>query len=383
MNSSLQYHHEDVKGLSSIFPRPVTDERRLRYSLDIISDGSAFTGDGTLIFSILRGSAASVVYKNTNCPTSSGSSSATDNYDEEEVIIRRYSFGYCENMGRLVQDQKQKISKVTAVFLPKTNVSAAAGIPSLLLALSDTGAAEQITMVGPPPLRRYVNFITHMFLNKRLYPKVNLCEIPTTQSQIEELTENTASKKRSYNGETKKRTEDSTNHSIDEPSTWWIVYHDEYVQVYARIYHGATTAVSSTDKGKRGNIDHNLVYAAYIISVLSSDGRNVFSFSIAPKHVQLSPLPELIDVSSSRSKPFKFSIYWTDFIPVDATKTFNSNTPSNTTSLAHFTYEVCKNHDTSKGDDEMENEINWDAGIVFVIFLFKFTRIEIRNHGQK
>jgi hypothetical protein len=99
--------------------------------------------------------------------------------------------------------------------------------------------------------------------------------------------------------------------------------------------------------------------------------------------VQLSPLPELIDAPSSRSKPFKFSICWTDFIPIDATKTFNCNTRSTATSLANFTYEVCKNHYTSKDDDEMENELKWDAGIVFVIFLFlfKFTLIEIRNHG--
>jgi hypothetical protein len=369
MISSRQSSHEEVKGKSSSLPKPVIDERRLRYSLDIISDGSAFTGDGTLIFSILRGSAASLLCSSrNNSATSNGSgTSSIDNCDEEEVIVQRYSFGYCENMGRLLQDQKQKISKVTAVFLPKTNVAATSGIPSLLLALSDTGATEQITMVGPPPLRRYINFITHMFLNKRLYPKVNLCEIPTTHHQSTECKEKSVTQKRSYDGETKKRMEDSTtNHSIDESPTWWSVYNDEYVHVYARIYHGATTAaVTSSEKVQRGTSDNTTVYTAYIVSVLGSNGRNVFSFSIAPKNVQLSPLPELIDVSSSKSKPFKFSIYWTDYIPEDVRNVFHGSYA--TTSLANFTYEINKRHDASKVDvDEMENECQWDAGIVLV-----------------
>lgn len=374
--------NDDSKRTSSSLPTRVIDEARFRYSLDIISDGSAYTGHGTLLFSILRRSSSASV---SNVGAVSSTSNNGDDCcctndkeeEEEEVIMKRYAFGYCENMGRLVQDQKQKISKVTAVFVPTSDVKATAGIPSLLLALSDAGSAEQISIIGPPLLTKYINFTTNMILRNRLYPKVNVCEVPAPilLPQQEEATDATTTKKRKYCGETKEKT--AVSNCNRKSSSWWNVYHDEYMHVYARTYNVTTSAMSSSSSipevsNNNKQYDDKGVAAAYLVTVLGSDETSLFSFSVAPKHVQLAPLPESLVLPTSLPKPLKFSIYWTDFVPVDTNQMPNSNTAF--TSLATFRYEVnkkisvvCKNHniDANDGfndidDGSLTNE--WDIG---------------------
>jgi hypothetical protein len=354
---------DDSKRTSSSLPTRVIDEARFRYSLDIISDGSAYTGHGTLLFSILRRSSSASV-SNVGAVSSSNNgddcccTNDKEEEEEEEVIMKRYAFGYCENMGRLVQDQKQKISKVTAVFVPTSDVKATAGIPSLLLALSDAGSAEQISIIGPPLLTKYINFTTNMMLRNRLYPKVNVCEVPAPVLLPQQEEATYATKKRKYCGETKEKT--AVSNCNGKSSSWWNVYHDEYMHVYARTYNVTTSAMSSSSSipevsNNNKQYDDKRVAAAYLVTVLGSDETSLFSFSVAPKHVQLAPLPESLVLSTSLPKPLKFSIYWTDFVPVDTNQMPNSNTAF--TSLATFRYEVnkkisvvCKNHNNDASD---------------------------------
>jgi len=246
---------------------------RCRYSMDVITDGSAFTGRGTVIFSVLRGSSYG-----TNPP-------------EEDEIVRRYSFGYCENMGRLAQDQKQKLAQITAVFLPMQEVASTAGIPSLLLTLSDAGT-EQVSIVGPPPLAKYLKFTTNFILKNRLYPKVNICEVPVA------FNEQDASHKRDCDGDNKTKS--------DQPSSWWSVYQDELVEVFARSYvvvnkpastsRNVNNKTSPTNGGsvrdtpgesslhpqKCNKRKEKTVVVAYLIAVHGSSNCT-FSFSVSPK----------------------------------------------------------------------------------------------------
>lgn len=324
---------------------------RCRYSMDVITDGSAFTGHGTLIFSVLRGS------------------SYGTNQPEEDEIMRRYSFGYCENMGRLAQDQKQKLAQITAVFLPMVDVASTAGIPSLLLTLSDAGA-EQVSIVGPPPLAKYLNFTANFILKNRLYPKVNVCEVPVA------FNEQDASKKRDCDGDKKTKS--------DQSSSWWRVYQDELVEVFARSYVVANIP-ASTSCNVNNKISHTnggsvrdspeesslhpqmcnkrkgkTVVVAYLLTIRGSSNCT-FSFTVSPKGAPLFPLPE--SILSSSPVPLNFLLYWSggftlnsSFVacPSSANFVFEIDKASKICSVTQNDKETCKYH---------HNIEEWDEGM--------------------
>lgn len=79
-------------------PIPQPRERRF-YSIDVITDGSNFTGHGTVFLSVLR-------------PSATEGGSVGREYDATTAtILARYAFG-CGEMstgGRLCADQRQKV----------------------------------------------------------------------------------------------------------------------------------------------------------------------------------------------------------------------------------------------------------------------------------
>lgn len=83
--------------------------------LDTLTDGSEFTGSGTIFLTIVRVSPS-----------------------QEETIVARYALnGISPLISRLASDQALKLSHVRACFLNSMGVDCTAGLAALLLSLSN------------------------------------------------------------------------------------------------------------------------------------------------------------------------------------------------------------------------------------------------------
>mmetsp|Transcript_49782 Transcript_49782/g.74001 ORF Transcript_49782/g.74001 Transcript_49782/m.74001 type:complete len:110 (+) Transcript_49782:153-482(+) len=90
---------------SCILPSP-KNRNPIKYSLDVITDGSNLTGSGTLFFSILRQS----MYNNNGNNNKNPHCECNDDV-KDETIMARYAFGCSELTGRLCADQRQKVGE--------------------------------------------------------------------------------------------------------------------------------------------------------------------------------------------------------------------------------------------------------------------------------
>ena len=89
------------------------------YSLDTLTDGSEYTGNGTVFLTIRR----------------KPQLSSKDLEILDDTIVARYALtGLGTQTARLAADQSFKLSQIRAIFCPsRLDISCTCGIPSLLL----------------------------------------------------------------------------------------------------------------------------------------------------------------------------------------------------------------------------------------------------------
>jgi ribonuclease BN (tRNA processing enzyme) len=239
------------------------------YSIDVLTDGSEGTGDGTLFLSVWKKNTASVKKHPTNDDDDDHGSNhiANDDDDDDEnddwytaAPAARYCLSGAMNAdatSRLAADQRFKLgTTLRAIFCapsqsqqqlaPEENWNENSsqrnssssfwwGITPLHLALRKAGAASVHVIVADPPPSSLTNSKTTtgqqqqgkasgdddttttdilekviaLTEGRSLYPVVHICRVP----QIDEST---------------------SSHAARIPTPWWKVYQDEYILVHAR-----------------------------------------------------------------------------------------------------------------------------------------------------
>ena len=246
--------------------------------MDVLTDGSEYTGNGTLFLSVYRSSWNSTTNTKTkhenhhhqqddktttnndddddttwsrkeeqqqkqqqekqqqqqfssniwnkNNDDNNKDINVNDNDDDDVNVVARYALaGVGDCTSRLVADQKYKLKTVRAVFCTSDDVQLVMGIASLLFALRDAGASS-LALVTPnlstvEPMIQWM-----MNQNHFTHPQVQLCEVPSSSSST------SSSTTLPTNSNTNNEQQDEMNQNALFPC-WWQVYKDEYLYVHA------------------------------------------------------------------------------------------------------------------------------------------------------
>ena len=185
-----------------------------QYSVHCLSDGSEYT-DVSLLLTVERGT----------------------------TFVQRYALtGLTSLSARLAADQRVPLHTIRASFGGTT------GMPSLLLALSQAGAAE-LTICGSADHRTIETLACLTLGPRRIHPLVRTCQVP-------------------------------------KDGTWYQVYQDEYLRAHGKVVDGQLLWIYTL---LRMNITNN-----------GNHNSSAVSFAVIPPHTTaavLQPLPE--DVSPS------------------------------------------------------------------------------------
>lgn len=181
---------------------------RFKYqcSVDVLTDGSEQTGDGTVFLSIHRFSGHRVwaddssqtpVVVNPSETRVVGREEEEEEEDNDggEVVARYALSGVGDCTSRLAADQRYKLKHVKAVFCTVATAHQMVGIPSLWYALQEAGAPSLSLITPSSNLESFLQAFLPFRTNG---PKIWTCEIPSTTQ------------------------------------TWWLVYRDEYIVVHAQ-----------------------------------------------------------------------------------------------------------------------------------------------------
>lgn len=190
-------------------PQRKIDASKLGYSLDVLTDGSENTGHGTVFLTVQK--------KSINAEDTASESFQSN-------VLARYALsGVSPLTGRLSSDQNFKLSPVRAVFLPTVkNVAVTAGIPALLLSLSNYSISGSLYVVGDENTDTVIDHLADLILTKRAYPKVFSCVVPNEKC-------------------------------------WWKVYDDEYITVHAQITQTSSVLITYLIDLKQQNFKFAIV----------------------------------------------------------------------------------------------------------------------------
>ena len=182
----------------SLHRPPSVDPIRLVLSLDTLTDGSERTGHGAIFLSIRRGPkcSAGAVANDPICVES-----AVDDSDPSHSLLARYAISGLPTLtARLCADQRLQLASTRAAFLPTLDPASIVGIPSLLLALNNAGAAK-VFVAGPRGLDEYIEKSVDLVLGRyKAFPAATTCEVPIGR----------------------------------DSDCWWQVYEDEFIIVHAK-----------------------------------------------------------------------------------------------------------------------------------------------------
>jgi ribonuclease BN (tRNA processing enzyme) len=149
------------------------------YSVDVLCNGSEFTGTPTVFLSVYR-------------------ESIDDNLDNATVLARYAVSGLGDLLARAAADQRYKLGAVRALLLPNNDTSSLWGLPALHQALRQAGAASYCVVSGE--LDKVANDVLQVVdgdYRQHFTPLVRTCQVPGD-------------------------------------GQWWRVYHDDQVVIHAR-----------------------------------------------------------------------------------------------------------------------------------------------------
>lgn len=223
------------------------------FTLDVLTDGSEYTGHGTLFLSVWRAPTASIT---TSRRTREDENRTSDHKDEEDdsslsvpsskksaIVIdaeymetspplARYAIsGAGDSIARLCADQRFKLASTRAVFMPQSSweSQSADGLSALFLALYSAGAPF-LHVVAPSDHTKSGTEQSDTASNQR-YPPHGERFRPMDDDWIEELASITLGRHKHFDIRTcivQKDTESSS-----DQIAWWKVFEDEYVVVHA------------------------------------------------------------------------------------------------------------------------------------------------------
>ena len=265
-----------------------TLKKKYQYALDVLTDGSEYTGNGIVFLTVSRPSSTSTAEK--------------DSFNDDKILARYALSGVSTLISRLAADQALKLSSVRAVFCPsRKDVDYIAGLPSLLLSLANYSLNGKIHVVGDEGMDGFMDHVNDLVLKRRNYPEIMTCIVPS-----------------------------------NDASTWWKVYDDEYIVVHARIGVGESdddsedsgesvdsedysSQESSEPKEHADEQDPTSVDLAIVYIVTLQNTPHPYSFAIFPSRTNstahpniLYPLPDNIGVGqkkSSSEKPLEFILH--------------------------------------------------------------------------
>ena len=298
---------------------------RLFYTIDIITDGSEYTGSGSSFLTIRRVSAyvkkndindetnvkikdryKNLLFYNSNNtgeerkPTKTSNTQKNEDDIQTSKILARYAFNFSESTSRCCADQKQKMGCIKAMFISSIHPFCTAGIPSLLYAMRNAGS-ESLHVIGPTGIADYMDHVSELVLgsNKRgksNYPAILSCECPTPNASTE--------------------------------TSWWKVYEDQFIMVHAQVFHdegydeNSSFIISPTAESTDSCVEQisytmnnkdqsSIIYekVKYVITLFNqdcankntSDESNSISIAIIPTGAPLHQLPD--DVLRTQTSP--------------------------------------------------------------------------------
>jgi len=168
------------------------------YTLDVLTDGSEGTGDGTLFLS---------VWKRAKLPVNLKDPQTIEQLASGVPVARYAVTGLGDLTSRLATDQRFKLQTVKAVFCCSTPAGLW-GLPALLIALHQAGAAElAIVSTQSDKVAKAIDLLE----STRQNPVVHLCQVPEKASS----------------------------------DAWWQVYRDAYLLVHAKRWKQNTSCQES------------------------------------------------------------------------------------------------------------------------------------------
>jgi ribonuclease BN (tRNA processing enzyme) len=225
------------------FPREVNSSSSAHmstpaYTLDVLTEGSEYTGDGTLFLSVWK----------------SDIGRSTESWHERTAtnkLLARYAVtGLGDVLARSAADQRFKLNCVKAVFC--TSSTSLWGLPALHMAVHGAGAAE-LSIASTESER--VEHVLSLLESHRKNPTVHLCQVPEAPVAS---------------------SEDTTG----SPSTWWKVFEDEFLLVHAQ-------------RGRAGGMSQESSSVVFLYTLLQVGSLTQNSFLILPPNFQPHHLTEL------------------------------------------------------------------------------------------
>ena len=181
-----------------------------RYSVDVLTDGSEYSGDGSVFLSVYR---AKKPTSRGEGPTQffKGHSGDDDVSHLGDLIVRYCISGVGDCTSRLAADQKFKLGSTKAVFPLRHR--GLLGLSSLLYALRESGS-DTLTVVSANAVDSLVESVTRSLS----HPKIQLCQVPSLCQSCN-----------THNYELQSSTPDN-----ETKMPWWMVYQDMHIKVHAR-----------------------------------------------------------------------------------------------------------------------------------------------------
>ncbi|KAG7341250.1 ribonuclease Z [Nitzschia inconspicua] len=173
---------------------------RIFYTLDVVTDGSEYTGHGTLFLSVWKSSPSFLLSS-----TAAASVPLQNDFNllNDSTLLARYAVaGVGDALARLCADQRFKVAPTRACFVP-THSNCLDGLSSLFLALHGAGSSSLHVVL--PPATSNIDIVEELAsITLGSYKRVDIRTCQLQPPKEDELT-----------------------------FPWWKVYEDEFADVHA------------------------------------------------------------------------------------------------------------------------------------------------------
>jgi ribonuclease BN (tRNA processing enzyme) len=225
------------------------------YTLDVLTDGSEYTGDGTLFLSVWKSDigAGNSPILHTDATVARSIESWHERTTNNKLLARYAVTGLGDVLARSAADQRFKLNCVKAVFC--TSSTSLWGLPALHMAVHGAGMAE-LSIVSTES--EQAEQVLSLLESHRKNPTVHLCQVPEAPVA-------------------------SSDDTLNSPSTWWKVYDDDFLLVHAQRSHASGVSQEASS-------------VVFLYTLLQAGDLPQNSFLILPPHFQPHHLTELAEL---------------------------------------------------------------------------------------
>jgi ribonuclease BN (tRNA processing enzyme) len=214
---------------------------RVCFTLDVLTDGSDFTGHSTIFLSVWKRP------KDDNDDSLFALKKLKESMQLQAPLARYAIAGLGDATARLCADQRMKLAPTRAVFFPSSPAAGSGcgdGLTTVLLALHAAGAPSLHIVTPTDTDEQAIEELASLTLGTRRHMNIQTCRVPQTAT--------------------------ATGGSC----SWWKVYSDEYVTVHA----SCRDSDSDSDK-EAPDHDHGVTY---LYSTLQKQGDTYCTLALLP-----------------------------------------------------------------------------------------------------